>query len=101
MKADSAIFTAFEEHKSIKSSNAERNLMRAILGLSMDDIKKGGEKARDARRFFSDQDFDYIYSFENICIELELCSKTIRKLVGIMAVSERIDNVVSGIKTSN
>ncbi len=83
-KADSAVFTAYEDHKGVDGAESEKNLMRAILHQAMEDIKKGGDKSRDAGRYFIDARDDYLYSFVSICRHLELCAKTIRTVVGII-----------------
>ncbi len=84
MKADSAIFTAFEEHKGPDSAESERNLMRSILTLAMDDMRRGGDKFRDARRFFLSNESEYLFSFLSICNHLAICPTTIRMLVGVL-----------------
>lgn len=83
--SDAAIFTAYEDHKGIDLSEPEKNLMRAILRSAMDDIEKDGNVARQARRYFLSKDEDYLYSFETICSQLDLCEKTILELVGLVA----------------
>lgn len=84
MRADTAIFTAFDDHKGIDSAEPERNLMRSVLSLAMEDMRRGGNKARDARRFFLNNDSEYLLSFISICHHLNLCPKTIRILVGVL-----------------
>jgi len=91
MKADSAIFTAFDDFKGIDSAEPERNLMRSILSLAMDDMKRGGNKTRDARRFFLSNDSEYLLSFLSICYHLNLCPQTIRILVGLSPFKASID----------
>jgi hypothetical protein len=88
---DSAIFTAFDDHKQVDFSEPEKNLMRSVLSTALDDVCKGGDRARDALRFFASRDDDYLFSFLNICYHLDLCAITVQKLAGIAAVSNRPD----------
>ena len=84
MRADTAIFTAFDDFKGLDSAEPERNLMRSVLSLAMEDMRRGGNKARDARRFFLNNDSEFLLSFISICHHLNLCPKTIRILVGVL-----------------
>ena len=84
MRPDTVVvFTAFEDFSAPDSAEAERNLMRAILRSAMDDMRKRGEPYRDARRYLMSNDNYYLYSFMSVCQHLDLCPKTIRRLVGL------------------
>ena len=80
---DTAIYTAFDDYQPRDTAQSERNLIRAVLLLAMDDIKKTGEVQRDARRFFASNNIVYPYSFLNICFSLNLCPRTIRTIIGL------------------
>ena len=83
MRDDTAIFTAYDDHKELDMAEPERNLMRAILKSAMDDMTKRGEALRDAMLFFNNPDDSYLFSFKSICSHLDLCPLTIRFLVGL------------------
>ena len=85
MDRDSAIYTAYDDHKQKDPAEAERNLMRAVLRSAMDDYRRRGEAHRDARRYFLSEYEQYLYSFLSVCHHLELCPKTIRTIVGLTA----------------
>ena len=80
---DTAIYTAYDDHRAYDPAESERNLMRAVLKSAMDDMTRRGEARRDARLFFTSDDDDYLLSFVSICRHLALCPHTIRELVGI------------------
>jgi len=82
-RSDIAIYTAFEDHQTADSAEAEKNLMRAVLQSAMDDMQRTGERYREARQYFVSNDDQYVFSFLSVCYHLDLCSKTIRKLVGV------------------
>lgn len=88
MRADSAIYTAYEEHTPRDIAVAEKNLMRAILRTAFEDMKKRGEPYRQARQFFSSNDIHYVYSFINICYHLNLSHRTIRSRLGLFEGSD-------------
>lgn len=83
MSTESAIETAFDDHVAFDVSEPERNLMRAVLRSAMEDIKKNGEAHRDALRFLSSDDDGYLYSFASICNHLNICPRTIRRVLGL------------------
>ena len=83
MRDDTAIYTAYDDHKELDLAEPERNLMRAILKSAMDDMTKKGEALRDAMLFFNNPDDSYLFSFKSICSHLDLCPLTIRFLVGL------------------
>ena len=83
MREDTAIYTAYDDHKETDIAEPERNLMRAILKSAMDDMSKRGEALRDALLFFNNPDDSYLFSFRSICNHLDLCPLTIRFLVGL------------------
>ncbi len=83
LKTDTAIYTAYEDHRAFDPAESERNLMREILKTAMDDINRRGEARRDARLFFTSNDELYLFSFISICRHLNLCPQTIRDLVGV------------------
>lgn len=80
---DTAIYTAYDDHRAYDPAEAEKNLMRAVLKTAMDDISRRGEARRDARLFFNSNDDNYLFSFISICRHLCLCPHTIRELVGV------------------
>ena len=75
---DVAIYTAYDDHKSLDLAEAEKNLMRAILKSAMDDYNKSGDPGKEARRYINSNDDSYLYSFLSVCRHLGLCSDTIR-----------------------
>lgn len=77
-KDDVAIYSAYDDYKSLDVAEAEKNLMRAILKSAMDDYNKSGEPGKEARRYINSQDDTYLYSFTSVCYHLGLCSDTIR-----------------------
>lgn len=83
MKADSAIYEAFDDHTPIDPAVAERNLMRAMLRLALDDLRKGGDPAEDAKDFLLSDEEQYLFSFMSICRELNFCAETVRKISGL------------------
>lgn len=83
-KPETAIYTAYDDFKQIDHALPERNLMRAMLTLAMDDVRAGGDRARDASRYILEERDDYIYSFISICHHLELCPRTIRRVLGLI-----------------
>lgn len=83
-KPETAIYTAYDDFKHIDHALPERNLMRAMLTLAMDDVRAGGDRARDAIRYVLDERDDYLYSFISICNHLGLCPRTIRTVVGLV-----------------
>jgi len=87
-KADTAIFSAFEDHVSKDPALGERNLMRAILRTAFEDLNKRGEVYRMARMFLLSEDVTYVYSFRNICSILSLCPHTIRTRLGLFKSSD-------------
>jgi hypothetical protein len=92
LNSESAVDTAFDDHVHSDPAEPEKNLMRAILRGAMEDMRKGGEPHRDARRFFLCDDDSYLYSFLSVCTHLNLCPLTIRRMVGLRegAVAESI-----------
>jgi hypothetical protein len=82
-KADSAIYSAFEDHVNKDPALGERNLMRAILRTAFEDLTKRGEAYRLARMFLISEDTTYVYSFRSICNSLNLCPVTIRARLGL------------------
>lgn len=87
MRADTAIYTAFEDSESTQPGSPERALMFAILRTAMEDIQKSGELYRDARHFLLANDEHYLFSFLSICNHLHLCPKTIRRICGMQSES--------------
>ena len=87
-KADTAIFSAFEDHVSKDPAIGERNLMRAILRTAFEDLNKRGEPYRMARLFLLSEDSSYVYSFRNMCAVLSLCPHTIRARLGLFKSSD-------------
>lgn len=83
MSTESAIETAFDDHVGFDISEPERNLMRAVLRSAMEDVKKNGEAHRDAMRFLNSDDDGYLYSFASICNHLNICPRTIRRVLGL------------------
>ncbi len=87
-KADTAIFSAFEDHVSKDPALGERNLMRAILRTAFEDLNKRGEPYRLARMFLLSEDITYVYSFRSICAVLNLCPHTIRTRLALYKSSD-------------
>ncbi len=85
-KAETAIYIAHDDFVGRDPVEAERNLMRAILQCAMEDIRKGGEAHRDAKRFFFSADETYLYSFASICNHLKLCPRTIHAVIGMSGI---------------
>lgn len=83
MEKDTSLFVAYEEHEGFDVAEAEKNLMRAILKSAMEDIRKKGEPHRDARRYLLSEEEHYLYSFKSVCYHLNLCPKTIRRVLGL------------------
>lgn len=83
-KADTAIFTAFDDHVGCDASEPEKNLMRAILRTAMEDLKKTGQARNDAYNFFTSREDNYVFSFRSICNHLNLCHRTILELCGLL-----------------
>ncbi len=83
-RADSAIYTAFDDFLGKDPAVAERNLMRAILRTAFEDIRKRGDAYRHARSYILSNDDRYIYSFRCICYHLNLCPLTIRSRLGLL-----------------
>lgn len=84
VKADSAIYTAFDDYTHRDPAESERNLMRAILRGALEDIRKRGEPYRDARRYLMAREEAYLFSFESVCQHLNLCPKSIRFVLGLI-----------------
>lgn len=82
-RPETAIFIAHDEYIPRDPSEAERNLMRAVLNSAIADIQKSGDAAREAQIFFKNDDEDYLFSFRNICTQLDLCPSTILSIVGL------------------
>ncbi len=82
MKADTAIYIAFEEYRVWDSSQPEKNLLRAILATALEDLKKGGGMGREARRFFMSEDDSYLFSVVSICDQLGICHRRVRAALG-------------------
>jgi hypothetical protein len=82
-RPETAIYVAHEEHIPRDPTEAERNLMRAVLNSAIADIQKAGDPAREAQIFFKNDDEDYLFSFKNICAQLDLCPSTILSIVGL------------------
>lgn len=85
MKADTAIFTAYDEHTPRDSAVGEKMLMQAILRGAMEDLSKSGDVQRQAKYFFLSNETTYLYSFLSICTHLGLCPKTVRGSVGLVS----------------
>jgi hypothetical protein len=80
---DTAIYTAFDDHKAFDPAEPEKNLLRAILTTAMADLKKQGEPRRKALEFFLDNDDDYIFSFQSICGLLDLNPNSVLVVTGL------------------
>lgn len=83
MEKDTQIFVAYDDHISFDIAEAEKNLMRAILKSAMEDYRKKGEPYRDARRYLLAEGEEYLYSFLSVCHHLDLCPRTILRVLGI------------------
>jgi len=78
MKDDIAIHSAFEDYQVWDSSRPEKNLLKAILTTALEDLKKGGYHARQARIFFMSENDSYLFSFTSVCDQLGICPKRVR-----------------------
>ena len=83
VKAETAIYTAYDGYQIRDSAEAERNLMRAVLRSAMEDLRKSGEPYRDAKRYFLAADEQYLFSFRSVCSHLNLCPKTMLAVLGL------------------
>ncbi len=90
MRADSAVYTAFDDYLCIDSAEPEKNLMRSILRSAMEDIQKHGEAGRIAREYFCNRDTNYLYSFRSICLHLNVSPQTILIKVGLLPAEEQL-----------
>lgn len=84
-KADTAIYVAYDEHVAHDEAEAERNLMRGILQMAMEDLLRPGDVQRDARNYLLDNRDSYLYSFISICNHLNLCPVRIRRKCGLIS----------------
>ncbi len=80
---EGSVYIAYDDHEGFDSALAEKNLMRAILKTAMEDIRKRGEPYREARRYLLSNDERYLFSFMSVCGHLNLCPKTIRRVLGL------------------
>lgn len=83
MKQDTVAFTAFEDYQVWDSSKPERNLLQAILGTALEDLRRGGYHARQARNFFLSNNDAYLFSFTSICDQLGICPNKIRSALAV------------------
>lgn len=81
---EGSVYIAYDDHEYFDSALAEKNLMRAILKTAMEDIRKRGEPYREARRYLMSNEEAYLYSFLSVCNHLNLCPKTIRRVLGLI-----------------
>lgn len=84
MRADTAIYTAFDDLETRHDGAPERTLMYAILRTAMEDIHKSGEPYREARQYLLNNDESYLFSFLSICNHLQLCPRSIRRASGLV-----------------
>lgn len=84
MNQDTPVFTAYEDFNPLDIAEPEKNLMRAVLKSAMEDVRKRGEPYRDARRYLMSNDELYLFSFLSVCYHLNLCPKTIRRVLGLL-----------------
>ncbi len=90
MKAESAIYTAFDDTAGFDTALAEKNLMRAVLRTAMEDVGKSGELQRAARNYLLSEDESYLFAFKSICTQLNLCHRTIRVCLGLIDPGNRV-----------
>ena len=88
MNQETPVYTAYEDFRPLDVAEPEKNLMRAVLKTAMEDIRKRGEPYRDARRYLMSNDELYLFSFLSVCHHLNLCPKTIRRVLGLMERSD-------------
>ena len=88
-RPETAIYIAHDEWIPRDPTEAERNLMRAVLNSAIADIQKAGEPAQEAKQFFKNDDEDYLFSFKSICAQLNLCPTTILSIVGLHRSKQR------------
>ena len=61
------------------SWDPEAELMKAILVLSIADLRKEGYAKKQAIAFISSKESDYLFSFESICVRLGLNAQSVRE----------------------
>ena len=82
-KAETAIFIAYDDYALEDPSYPEKSLMAAILRSVFEDLRKTGLEYREAYDYVLSNDLEYVYSFRNVCLQLGLCPKSIKSLLGI------------------
>lgn len=82
-RAETAIFFAFDDYNKHDPAEPEKTLMAAILKSALEDLKKVGAPARAAKEYMISNDRNYLYSFINVCLHLDICPKTVRALFGM------------------
>jgi hypothetical protein len=99
VRAETAIYTAFDDYEQRDSACAEKELMWAVLQTAIEDMKGSGDTLRQARKYFLSSDDQHLYSFLNICTQLELCPYTIRTTLGVvrprLAFGSRLDELLA------
>jgi hypothetical protein len=78
-----AIFTAYEGHSHQFISEAERELLRAVLWLALNDLKANGMVKQKATDFFLSSEEDHLYSFQSICNYLNLDPEGVLRSAGL------------------
>jgi hypothetical protein len=80
---DVALFTAFEEAIPDDPASSEKHLMLAILKTAADDLKRSGSTQRDSYRYLMSNDREYLFSFLNVCEQLNICPIQVRECLGL------------------
>ena len=78
-----AVDPSFAGHIPFDPVEPEKNLLRAILLSAVQDAKKEGHVAEEAKLYFLNTSEDYIFSFHSICHVLSVDPKSILHLAGL------------------
>lgn len=105
MKEDQALFEAYEDFIPADCAESEKRLMIAVLCAAIHDIReedknrqKSKQIRRDARRFFLENDSQYLFSFRNICEQLNIPQESILTALGfsdreLLQIREALDSL--------
>jgi hypothetical protein len=61
----------------------EKELMLSIIRTAIEDLDKKDSLRRSAIEYFKSQDSDYLFSFQNICLFLNVSPSKLRDKLGI------------------
>lgn len=86
-KALEAVFSAYTEEDILDEVAPEKGLMLAVLSSAMSDLKKNGSAQRKATAFFlSDDQDEYLFSFQTICSYLSIDPRRVLLHLGLKEV---------------